>query len=178
MRPELIKILQKLQLLNQTDHVENRINSKEEIFHFASLFRCSVSMWDKNKNQYSKSGGGILEKFLKTEKTDLIAKNCINQYFNRIPEQTKLIVLLGNSDKYIDGCMSLFKNEHSNINRINEVAYGNDKTTWVHVIHAKARGSYVPQWLEGKDAAIGRKLKPAIDAVQASGVLQHLTSVA
>jgi hypothetical protein len=176
MRPQLTKILQKLQLLGESDFVDNRINAHETIFHFGSLFRCSVSMWDKTRNDYSKSGGGILEKFVKAKENDLIAKNCINQHFGSIPKRTKLILMLGNSDKYIDRCCSLFRREHPDIRRINEVAYGNTDTTWVHTIHAKAQGSYLPEWLEGRETAIGRKLKPAIEAVQQSGVIEHLTA--
>jgi len=177
MRPQLTKILQKLQLLDKSDFVDNRINANETVFHFGSLFRCSVSMWDKKKGNYSKSGGGILEKFVKAEENDLIAKNCINQHFQNIPKRTKLVVMLGNSDQYIERCYSLFCREHPDIRRINEVAYGNQHTIWVHTIHAKAQGSYLPQWLEGRETAIGKKLKPAIEAVKQSGVIDHPTCI-
>jgi hypothetical protein len=175
MRSQLTKILQKLQLLDEWDFIGNRINAAETVFHFGSLFRCSVSMWDKNKNDYSKSGGGILEKFVKAKENDLIARNCINEYFGSIPKRTKLVVMLGNSDKYIERCHSLFCREHPEIKKINKVAYGDGNTTWVHTIHAKAQGDYLPQWLEGRGTSIGRKLKPAIEAVQQSGVIEHLT---
>jgi hypothetical protein len=175
MRPQLSKILQKLRLLEESDFVGNHINARETVFHFGSLFRCSVSMWDKEKKTYSKSGGGILEKFVKTKENQVVAKNCVNQHLGCIPDSTKLVVMLGNSGKYVDHCQALIAGEHPSIRRVNEVAYGNEETTWVHTIHAKALGDYLPQWLEGRDTAIGRKLRPAIEAVQSSGVLDHLT---
>jgi hypothetical protein len=175
MRPQLTAILKRLGLLEESDFVGNHINAGETKFHFGSLFRCSVAMWDKQKKSYSKSGGGILEKFVKAKENQVIAKNCVNQHLGHIPDSTKLVVMLGNSDKYVEHCQALISREHVGIRRVNEVAYGNDKTTWVHTIHAKAQGSYLPQWLEGRDTAIGRKLRPAIDAVQRSGVLDHLT---
>ena len=53
----------------------------EKDFHFASLFRCSVSKWDNRKAAYCKSGGGILEKFLESsEKEWEIDKNYYVQF--------------------------------------------------------------------------------------------------
>jgi len=176
MRPQLTKILQKLGLMEGSNFVGNRINSQESIYHFGSLFRCSVSMWDKNKKSYSKSGGGILEKFVKAKENQDVANNCIEQHLGKLPETTRLVLMLGNSGKYVDQCEKLVSGVHPGIQRINEVSYGNEKVTWVHTIHAKAQGSYLPQWLEGRDTAIGKKLKPAINAVKLSGVLGHLTN--
>jgi len=104
MRTQLTKILQKLQLLDKSDFVGNRINAEETLFHFGSLFRCSVSMRDRKKSDYSKSGGGILEKFVKAKENDLIAENCINQHLGSIPERTKLVVMLNSCSKYQVTC--------------------------------------------------------------------------
>lgn len=84
------------------------------------------------------------------------------------------MLLLGNSEDYIEGCRSLFARLYSDVQPVNDVAYSNGKGTWVHAIHAAAQGDYIPQWLAGSKTAIGSKFKPALEAVLASGVVPLL----
>jgi hypothetical protein len=176
MRQQLTRIMQVLGLLSPTDHVNNRIRPSERDFHFASLFRCSVSMWDKKKASYAKSGNSILEKFLESSETRRVAETCTERFLAKLPSRTKLVLLLGNSADYVAGCRELFGRLYPGIQTLNEVAYTNGAVTWVHTIHAAAQGSYLPQWLSGADTAIGRKFQPAKAAVSASGVLPLLGS--
>jgi hypothetical protein len=166
--------MQALSLLDSEDHVGKHINANEKNFHFASLFRCSVSMYDPKKGDYSKSGGGILEKFLQAVETREIAHNCTENYVKNLPSRTRLVVLLGNSDKYVDGCKSLAERLYPNVRWLNRVAYTDGSVTWVHCIHAAAQGNHVPRWLSGGESAIGRKLRPAQEAVEQSGVIPLL----
>lgn len=174
MRESLTKILKALHLLKADDHVDRRISASEKDFHFGSLFRCSVAMWDPKKRAYAKSGNSILEKFLESDETRHVAHNCTEQYLAALPERTKLVVLLGNSEDYVEGCRSLFKRLYPDLRSANDVCYSNGKITWVHTIHAAAQGDYIPQWLSGKPTPIGRKLKPAVDGVLGSGVIPLL----
>lgn len=178
MRGQLTKIMQALGLLGAADHVDNRIRSNEKNFHFASLFRCSVSMWDKKKSDYAKSGNSILEKFLSSPETRQIAETCTERFLANLPSRTKLVLLLGNSPDYVDGCKGLFERLYPDIRSLNEIAYSNGTITWVHTIHASAQGDYIPQWLTGADTAIGRKLAPARAAVGSSGILRLLHGAA
>lgn len=174
MRESLSRILRALQLLKDSDHVDRRICSTERDFHFGSLFRCSVAMWDARKSAYAKSGNNILEKFLASEETRKVAHNCTEQHLSAMPERTRLVVLLGNSEDYVEGCRSLFQRLYPDLQSINEVCYSNGKITWVHAIHAAAQGDYIPQWLSGKPTPIGRKFKPALDGVLGSEVIPLL----
>jgi hypothetical protein len=175
MRPQLTSILQALGLLGPDDQVDHRIKAEEKDFHFASLFRCSVAMWDNKKQSYAKSGNSILEKCLASQDTRQVAHNCTEQYFTALPARTRLVVLLGNSQDYIDGCRQLFQRIYPDIKPINCVAYGNGHVIWVHTVHAKALGKLIPEWLEGKPTTNGRKFAPAREAVQRSGVLPLLS---
>jgi hypothetical protein len=172
LRGPLTEIMQVLGLLGASDHVDNRILSTEKDFHFASLFRCSVSMWDKKKSDYAKSGNSILGKFLASSETRQIAETCTERFLAALPSRTKLVLLLGNSADYVDGCRSLFERLYPDVHSLNDVAYSNGAITWVHTIHAAAQGSYIPQWLTGADTAIGRKLALARAAVDSSGILR------
>lgn len=174
MRSQLTKIMKALGLLGAGDHVSNRIRASEMDFHFGSLFRCSVAMWDKSKQAYAKSGNGILEKFLASKEAREVADACTERFLGALPSRTKLVMLMGNSDDYVEGCQKLMRRIYPDVRAINEVAYSNGRVTWVHTIHAKAQGSYLPEWLEGADTAVGRKLLPARNAIAASGVLELL----
>ncbi len=174
MRNQLTQIMRALGLLGDGDHVDNRIRAGESDIHFGSLFRCSVAMWDKKKQDYAKSGNGILEKFLASKETREVAEACTGQFLGALPGRTKLVMLMGNSPDYVEQCMRLLQRLHPAIRRINEVAYGDGRVTWVHSIHAKAQGRHIPEWLSGADTAVGRKLEPARTAVTESGVLQLL----
>ena len=174
MRGPLTKILTALELLENNDHVDRRICAGEKDFHFGSLFRCSVSMWDKKKQYYAKSGNAILEKFIANSETREVAYNCTDRFLSALPSRTKLVLLLGNTEEYIEGCKSLFKRLCPEIRTLNQVAYSNGRIAWVHAIHAKALGDYIPQWVTGANTAIGRKFQPAFEGVVSSGVLPML----
>ena len=174
MRGALTKIMQSLGLLSESDHIGKHINANERDFHFASLFRCSISMFDPRKNEYSKSGGGILVRFLEAAETREVAHNCTEQFLKGLPPRTRLVLLLGNSDKYVKGCRSLVQRLYPDVRPLNSVAYGNGQVTWVHCIHAAAQGRHVPEFVAGADTAIGRKLLPAQEAVATSGVIPLL----
>lgn len=174
MRSNLTKIMQTLGLVNAKDHVDNRIRVGEKDFHFASLFRCSVSRWDNRKAAYSKSGGGILEKFLESSETREVAHACTERFLGRLPNRTKLVLLLGNTKDYVAGCKNLFQRLYPSLRTVNEIAYSNGEITWVHCIHAAAQGAHIPQWLAGADTAVGRNLAPAKEAINAAGVLESL----
>jgi hypothetical protein len=174
MRESLSKILRALQLLKPHDHVDKRICATEKDFHFGSLFRCSVAMWDAKKRAYAKSGNNIIEKFLGSDETRKVAHNCTEEYLQTLPARTKLVVLLGNSEDYVEGCRTLFERLNPGLRSVNDVCYSNGSVTWVHTIHAAAQGDYIPQWLSGTQTPIGRKFKPALDGVLRSGVIPLL----
>lgn len=174
MRTQLTSILKVLGLLQPNDHVSNHIRTEEKDFHFGSLFRCSVSMWDKKKMDYSKSGNGILEKFLKSADTRTIAHNCTDMFLSKLPSRTKLVLLLGNADEYVNGCRKLMSRLYPEIEIVNAMSYRTPSVTFVHAIHAKAQGDYIPQWIRAADTTIGRKCRPAQEGVLMSGVLPLL----
>jgi hypothetical protein len=177
MRNSLTKIMKALHLLRPNDHVDRRICATEKDFHFGSLFRCSVSMWDARKSAYAKSGNNILEKFLESDETRKVAHNCTEQHLSALAARTKLVLLLGNNKDYVSGCRVLFKRLYPDLRPLNDVSYATDKITWVHTIHAAAQGDYVPQWLEGAQTAIGRKFRPAFEGVLNSAVVPLLGGV-
>jgi len=128
-------------------------------------------MWDARKQGYTKSGGQILERFLKDRQCRPIAATCARTYLGHFSDRTRLVVMLGNSNDYVRLCRERMQEIHPDIQIVNSVAYGSDKVTWVHTIHPKAQGRHVPDWLSGEDSPVGRKFAPALQAVRKSGLV-------
>jgi hypothetical protein len=171
MWPQMTRVLQALRLLGLGDRVERHFRADEPDLHFGSLIRCSVAQWDRKTQGYSKSGGQILEGFLKDSVCYRASQTCARTYLGTLPERTRLVLLLGNSDPYVERCMRLMKLEHPTIRRINAVSYGTGTVTWVHALHPKAQGAHLPNWLSGNGTAIGRKFAPALEGVLQSGAV-------
>lgn len=176
MRRQLAAILQSLGLLARP--IDECIRADEQRLGFGSLIRCSVAQWDPRKEKYSKSGNAILQQFAKGDITAQVAKNCAEQFLRVLPERTKLVVLLGNEARYIEFCKGQIERTRGNAQTVNAVSYDSLGVRFVHVIHAKAQGALVPDWLAGRNSQqLKRRL--AVEAVNAQlAVHPHLREAA
>ncbi|WP_299021917.1 hypothetical protein [uncultured Photobacterium sp.] len=126
------------------------INESNNRFHFGSLIRCTVEQLDAKTNKWKGSGGGMLDKFVKTDFGSQIANNCTQRFLVDLPERVKLIVMFGLGTKlnYVREAYKLFsKNRPGNWKWINDVSYTDGKVTVVHVEHFASQGALIPNWL-------------------------------
>lgn len=164
MRKQLAAILQSLRLLARP--IDECIRAGEQRLGFGSLIRCSVAQWDPQKEKYSKSGNAILQKFAKGDVTAQVAKNCVDQFLRELPARTKLVVLLGNEARYIEFCKGQVERARGEARAVNAVSYDSVGVRFVHVIHAKAQGALIPDWLAGRNSQ-QEKRRLAVEAVGA-----------
>ncbi|WP_130429955.1 hypothetical protein [Rivibacter subsaxonicus] len=164
MRKQLAAILQSLRLLARP--IDDCIRVGEQRLGFGSLIRCSVAQWDPQKEKYSKSGNAILQKFAKGDLTAQVAKNCVERFLRDLPDRTKLVVLLGNEARYIEFCREQVGRARGEARAVNAVSYDSMGVRFVHVIHAKAQGALVPDWLAGRNSQ-QEKRRLAVEAVDA-----------
>lgn len=164
MRKQLAAILQSLRLLARP--IDGCISAGEQRLGFGSLIRCSVAQWDPQKGKYSKSGNAILQKFAKGDVTAQVAKNCVDQFLRELPARTKLVVLLGNEARYIEFCKGQVERARGEARAVNAVSYDSVGVRFVHVIHAKAQGALIPDWLAGRNSQ-QEKRRLAVKAVDA-----------
>lgn len=162
MRKQLADILRSLKLLARP--IDGCISAKEERFAFGSLVRCSVSQWDSKTGDYTKSGNSILQKFAKGDATGRVARNCVDQFLRELPERTKLVVMLGNEARYIEFCREQVGHARGGVKPVNAISYESNGVRFVHVIHAKAQGALIPDWLAGKNSQQERR-RLAVEAV-------------
>ena len=131
-------------------HVSSLISDRQGRFHFGSLIRCTVEQFDTKKNQWQGSGGGMLDNFVATSFGKEIAGNCSKRFLSDLPDATRLVVLfeLGSKGNYVAAARSLIQSARGGLwKTINEVAYADEKVTFVHVEHFASQGALLPNWL-------------------------------
>jgi len=150
------KILAHIGLLPKSDNpslklaVDDEISNKSGRFHFGSLIRCTVERFDTKANKWKGSGGGMLDKFVKTNFGQVITNNCVSTYLTNLPTYTKLIVMFGMGSKqnYVKESFKLFCNSRpGKWVWINDVTYTDGAVTVVHVEHFASQGALIPNWL-------------------------------
>jgi hypothetical protein len=63
-------------------------------FHFGSLVRCTVERNDLKKGWVG-TGGGMLDKFIRTAFGGAAASRCASRFLSDLPKSVKLVVLFG-----------------------------------------------------------------------------------
>ena len=166
MRNNLTKMLQILGLLEENEHLNEKISGEEKEFHFGSLIRFSVSKIDKDKGIFVNSGSDIIGEFTRNGEIREFLMKHFRDFFNDFPSRTKLFIMLGNDDRYINFCKDLMCKFHDDIKQINGVSYGNNKVTFVHVIHPSGlSGIHLKNWLTSKEGKQAQKREEAIKIV-------------
>lgn len=154
--------------------VDRLIADRAGRFHFGSLIRCTVERFENG--EWKGSGGGMLDKFVATEFGQGVGRRCATRFFGELPSTTKLVLMfgLGNKGNYVREARKLMERVRpGNWRAVNEVAYTDDKVTFVHVEHFKSQGHLLPDWL-GENAHERAKLGIlARNAVQAALADQH-----
>ncbi len=151
--------------------VDDLIADRRGRFHFGSLVRCTVERFDQSPKAkgWVGTGGGMLDKFIKTDFGQQIARRCTSRFLSNLPDRTKLVVMfgLGTKGNYVREARLLFERARPGSWRnVNEVAYTDQKITVVHVEHFAAQGALIPDWLgeTGKPRArLGLLARAAIE---------------
>ena len=173
-RARLSKILIRLGLLEEDDSIDRKINIEEQDFAFGSLIRCGIAMWDNSLGKFVKAGR-VVQESASNPQAQIYVRNCASKFLGDLPNRVKLIVMLSNDAGYIDACFLTMKYLYPSVVRHNQVSYGNDQTTWIHVIHPSgSSGRHIPTWLGSDTGKQAMKREAALEGVRISGVLEEL----
>jgi hypothetical protein len=163
MRPRLTAILQKLGLLKKEASVDSVIADPKGDFAFGSLIRCSVSRFDKklsteNKKVYACTGPLISKSF--SEIPDVIDR-CVSEFLLDLPDRTRIVFFLGNTDSYVKSCQALIKNKFTtDFKQINPMVVWANNRYWINLAHPSGTNGHFNNWLNSDDG-------PGIKRVQA-----------
>ena len=130
---------------------------------FGSLVRCTVERFDPKQQIWVGTGGDMLGRFVASPFGQTVAGRCVEFFLGDLPEQTRLVILygMGNALSYVNAAESLICRARSapGWHRCDEVSYGDDAVTFVHVEHFRSQGRLIPDWL-GKLDEHGRERNP------------------
>lgn len=110
---------------------------------------------------------------LRDQKMGAVIDHCVSQFMEKLPASVRLVVMLGNDLKYVEGCYSAIRKVRPGLKTINAIAYGDEQVTFVHTVHFKARGALVPNWATGTS---GRSKKPETDQPRKRELAQEAAS--
>ena len=169
LRTRLTEELQLLGLLDATEIVDQKIVATETRFAFGSLVRCSLSRL--NAKSELKCTGTIMPKAF-TEEISSKVRKCAETFLSNLPSSVRLVLMLGTTDSYIEGCRGVIRSLYSaQFSDINAVSYRTRDVTWAHVSHPSGLNGHHQSWITGDPTTKpGRKQKLALAAIRLSGV--------
>ena len=157
-RTNLSTILETLGLKKRLDSIDQLISDQQGDFAFGSLVRCSVKKRDGDK--WLMSGKDIMSSCLRDHKMGAVIDNCVSEFIGNLPKSVRLVVMLGNDLKYVEGCYAAIREARPALRKINPVAYRDERVVFAHAVHFKAQGAIVPEWATGTP---GRASRPDTD---------------
>ncbi|MEH2565225.1 hypothetical protein [Bradyrhizobium sp. AZCC 2289] len=174
MRTRLTEEMRMLGVIGKSEIIDQRMVATETEIGFGSLVRCSLSR--VNKKGVLACTGEVMPKAL-TEEISANLKTCAKTFVGDLPSSVRLVLMLGTTDSYIDGCREVVRSLHGpRFSEINDVSYRTGHVVWVHISHPSGLNGNHPAWMAG-DASTTSGLKQhlAIKAIAMSGAvrLQH-----
>jgi hypothetical protein len=164
-RPTLTAALRVLGLLGPNETVDEHISKEEPDWAFGSVVRCTIEKLNRETGKFEKSGDVIAQSARRGARSDWIGQ-CLTQHLGVLPTRLETVVMLSNDDAYVEACFAAVRRLHTRVRRINEVAYGDGRATWVHIVHpAGTSGRHIPAWLNGEFGKQGRKMRAATAAL-------------
>lgn len=162
-RPQLTKALRLLGLLQAHECVDDKISSGEERWGFGSMVRCSLGLLDAGGKV--RRSGSVIEELALMNESESWLHRCAKTFLSDLPNTLRLCILLSNSENYIQACLETISRLRPNTRKINDVAYGDGGTTWVHIVHVGGPGkNHINSWMEGTGRQ-GEKRRQAQQAV-------------
>ncbi len=157
----------------KTAAVSKAIADPKGRFHFGSLIRCTVERYDHKKSAWVGSGGGMLDKFVRTPFGRTVSTNCSDRFLTDLPDQAKLVVMFGLGTKlnYVQEGFDLYgRARGGRWSWLNDVSYTDGKIVVVHVEHFASQGALIPNWLGVNNHERSQYGRMAQEAIQKSGV--------
>lgn len=97
-RPRLLQSLQAIGLMSDVSDINAKLRATEANYGFASIIRCSLTAIGQNG---ATSASSKVISALKNPEAQNVFDTCANTFFPYLRKRTRLVVLLGNDDKYV-----------------------------------------------------------------------------
>lgn len=168
-RPNLLRVLKAVSVLDRTSSVDPLLTAAEPNFGWGSVIRCSMTGLTERTGEYSGDSGKVLPAY-KADEAQEVIRTCMRTWLKTLPERTRLIVLLGNSDLYIRRMREKLRQVHPDTiphPQAPAVAHLAEGRTWVHVGHPSGANGYLSNFLhDDEGSGQGKKRADATRAVR------------
>ncbi len=163
MRPRLKAVLDGLGLDLDGQTIDQALTASGRVLGAASLIRCGLSVME---NGQLRSSGTIMPKAAKAPFPLQAMKTCIGRHLNPLPESVETVVMLGTADAYLKGVKGLMREQFSDYQDINDVAFRAQGRTWVFASHPSGANGTFGEWVAGDGSTeSGRKRLLALAAL-------------
>jgi hypothetical protein len=185
-RPNAYKILARVGLVPPSDQpgeaMGRLIADRNGAFGFGSLIRCTVERWDANGKEWKGSGGGMLDRFAATPLGRQVVSRCATRFLADLPQETRLVVMfgMGTDRNYVRESARVIGavRRRPGWRVYDDVSYGDEEVTFVHVEHFASQGALVPNWLGaiGENGALKDTDRAGLADMSAAAVRRALAS--
>jgi hypothetical protein len=167
MRTRLTEELRLLGVIGTSETVDRKMMAAETELAFGSLVRCSLSRFNA-KGKLGCTGEVMAKAF--TEEILSSLRKCAETFLSDFPASVHLVLMLGTTDSYIDGCRDAIRSLHgAQFSDINAVSYRTSDVVWIHISHPSGLNGHHQAWMAGDPATKpGRKQNLALEAIRLS----------
>lgn len=162
-RARLETVLQTLGVTTAAESLDAALTADGQRLGVASLIRCGLSL-EQDGNLVT--SGPIMVKAIASEWTRLVMERCIRQHLSAMPSSVRVVVLLGNGDRYVEGVTDLMRHIFSDFVRVNPMAFHANGVRWVFAAHPAGGNGHFKTWVSGTPQdGQGRKRALAVAAL-------------
>lgn len=98
-RPRLLQSLQAIGLMEGVRNIDHKLTAAEKEYGFASMVRCSLTAIVQGK---ASSASGAVIGAMKYPEAGQTFETCAKTFLPKLTKRTRLVVLLGNADSYVE----------------------------------------------------------------------------
>jgi hypothetical protein len=170
MRSRLTEELRLIGVLGAGETVDEKMVDGEREFAFGSLVRCSLSRLDA-KGRLACTGAVMPKAF--SEEVSACVERCAETFLGTLPASVRLVLMLGTSDGYVEGCRKLIRAlNFGAFSNINSVSYRTGTVVWAHISHPSGLNGHHPTWMAGdRSTKPGLKRVLAMEAIRSIGLM-------
>jgi hypothetical protein len=168
-RHRLLQVLQTVGLLQDETAAdfEQRFCKDELEYAFASVVRCSLTGMDRKKPMHTADSPNVIPAFKVSSPGYRFTSACVDQHIGRLPDTTQRVVLLGNTDAYIEHLSVVVGRLRGSLQKINDVAYRAGNVLFVHISHPSKGNGHFGAFIRGEGTP-GEKMRMAREAIKSA----------
>jgi hypothetical protein len=151
-RHRILETFQAVGLLSEETptEFERRFSASERDYGFASVVRCSITGVDRKKGIHTADSPNVLPAFQRGSMGSRFVENCVDEHLVALPPRTRRVLLLGNTDAYIEALADVISRRRGPVVRVNPVAYESGTVGFVHLAHPSKGNGHFGAFIRGE----------------------------